>query len=429
MKKIVIVGGGAGGLELATQLGKKLGKRGSAEITLIDKNVNHLWKPLLHEIATGTLNEQLDHVNYMAQAQHNHFNFKQGQLIDINRENKTIKLSHIINTKNEIIFPETEICYDLLVISIGSTSNDFGTPGVKEYCTFLDDQESAKHFRKSILSTLFRLSSGLEQKEKLNIAIVGAGATGVELTTELFSMVKTLGSYGFQKLTPSLLNITLIEATDRILPALPQNASRSIQAKLEEFGATVLLNTKIVKADQDHFYPEGRDPIPADIMMWTAGVKAPDFLKNIAELETNRVNQLVVKSTLQTTRDDSIFAIGDCSSCPKPEQGFTPATAQAAHQMALICAKNIIALVDNRSLTEFKYNNKGTIISLANTAQGVISTIGKNQMGIKGLLAYYIYKMLYRFHQVELFGVIKTLRLIRANRVYRSIRTKINMEE
>ncbi|WP_392558956.1 NAD(P)/FAD-dependent oxidoreductase [Orbus mooreae] len=428
MKKIVIVGGGAGGLELATQLGKKLGKSGKAKITLVDKNTNHLWKPLLHEIATGTLNDELDHVNYLAHAQHNYFSFKQGQLLNIDRENKTIQLNDVVDSQNQIIFPKTDISYDLLVMAIGSTSNDFGTPGVKEHCTFLDDQNSAKQFRKSILSTFFRFSSGIEKKEKLNISIVGAGATGVELTTELFSMVKTLGSYGFDKLEPSLLNITLIEAANRILPALPEDASKNIQLKLEEFGATVLTNTKIVKADENHFYPEGQDPIPADIMMWTAGVKAPDFLKDIAGLETNRANQLVVKPTLQTSRDDAIFAIGDCACSAKPEGGFTPATAQAAHQMASICAKNLIALVNGNKLSTFAYNNKGTIISLANTAQGVVTTIGKNQMGVKGWMASCIYKMLYRFHQVALFGIFKTYRLIRANKVYRTARTTVNMD-
>lgn len=428
MKKIVIVGGGAGGLELATQLGKKLGKSNKAEITLVDKNTNHLWKPLLHEIATGTLNDELDHVNYLAQAQNNCFKFRQGKLLNIDRENKKIMLDEVFDRNNHLIFPEISIDYDILVMAVGSTSNDFGTPGVKEYCTFLDDQESAQVFRKSILTTFLRFSSGLETKDKLNIAIVGAGATGVELTTELFSMVKTLGSYGFEKLEPSLLNITLIEATDRILPALPEDVSANIQLKLEEFGATVLTKTKIVKADQNHFYPEGQDPINADIMMWTAGVKAPDYLKDIAQLETNRANQLVVKSTLQTTLDDTIFAIGDCSSCAKPNGGFTPATAQAAHQMASICAKNIIAIINNSALKSFSYNNKGTIISLAHTAQGVITTVGKNQMGVKGWLASCIYKMLYRFHQVSLFGLVKTFRLVRANKVYRSIRTTINMD-
>lgn len=428
MKKIVIVGGGAGGLALATQLGKKLGKSGKAEITLVDKNTNHLWKPLLHEIATGSLNDDLDNVNYLAQAKHNYFSFKQGQLLNIDRDRKTIQLSKIHDARQQVIFPESELNYDILVMAIGSTSNDFGTPGVKENCIFLDDQESAKKFRKSILSTLFRFSSGLEQNDKLNISIVGAGATGVEMTTELFNMVKTLREYGYQNLSSSLLNITLIEATDRILPALPENASKNIHIKLEEFGAKVLTKTKIVKADQNHFYPEGRDAIQADIMLWTAGVKAPDFLKDIAGLETNRVNQLVVKSTLQTSRDDAIFAIGDCSCCTKPGGGFTPATAQAAHQMASVCYKNILALVNNTSLKNFNYNNKGTIISLAHTAQGVITTIGKSQMGVKGWLASLIYKMLYRLHQVSLFGTFKTLRLIRANKVYRSVRTKINID-
>ena len=428
MKKIVIVGGGAGGLALATQLGKKLGRTGKAEITLVDKNSNHLWKPLLHEIATGALNDELDYVDYLVQAKKNHFTFKQGFLTDINREHKKITLNEVCYSQQQTIFPQTDLEYDILVMAIGSTSNDFGTPGVKENCIFLDDQGSAKKFRKSILSTFLRISSRLDKKDKLNISIVGAGATGVEMTTELFNMVDVLGDYGYKHLSSSLLNITLIEATNRILPALPENTSKNIQLKLEKLGAKVLTNTKIVKADENHFYPEGQDAIPADIMLWTAGVKAPDFLKDIGGLETNRVNQLVVTPTLQTTRDQTIFAIGDCASCAKREGGFTPATAQAAHQMASVCYRNVVALVNNKSLKSFKYNDKGTIISLGHTAQGVVTTIGKHQMSVKGCLAFFIYKMLYRLHQVSIYGTFKTLRLIRANKVYSSVRPKVNME-
>ncbi|XKM13800.1 NAD(P)/FAD-dependent oxidoreductase [Orbaceae bacterium ac157xtp] len=428
IKKIIIVGGGAGGLELATTLGKKVGKSNQASITLVDKNVYHLWKPLLHEIATGTLNDALESVNYLAHSQKNHYKFKQGELIDIDRDNKTIKIAAVFDKNNNEISPEVELSYDYLVIAIGSTSNDFATPGVKENCLFLDDQNAAINFRQNLLSTFYRYSSGLESKPTLDIAIVGAGATGVELTTELFNMVKKLGSYGFNKLDTSLLNITLIEATDRILPALPEKASNNIQKELEKLGAKVLVKTRIVKADESHFYPEGQDPIKADILLWTAGVKAPDFLKNIAGLETNRVNQLNIKPTLQTTLDDSILVIGDSASLPKAEGGMVPATAQAAHQMANICSKNLIALIKNKKLQPFNYDNKGTIISLANTAQGVVKTVGKNQLGITGWLAHLIYKMLYRMHQVSVLGICKTCRLIRASKVYQSIKPKINIE-
>lgn len=428
MKKIVIVGGGSGGLELATQLGNQLGKNKKAEIILVDKNPSHLWKPLLHEIATGALDDNVDDVNYVGQAKRNHFTFKQGELLNIDRENKSIKLAALNAYHGEILSPECDVSYDILVMAIGSKSNDFGTPGVKENCIFLDDHIQARRFRKKVLNILKRYSSGLIEKNSFNVAIVGGGATGVELAAELYHMVEKLHNYGFQNVNKEMLNVTVIEAADRILPVLPEKLSTSITNKLTDIGVKVLTKTMITKADNTGFYPKEGDVIEADIMVWAAGVKAPDFLKEIAGLETSRSNQLVIKPTLQTTRDDDIFVIGDCASCPKKEGGFVPPTAQAAHQMANLAAKNISAYLSGLPiLKDFKYKDKGTIISLAETAQGSVTTVGKSYMIVKGCPAHMIYRTLYRMHQAALFGNIKTGRLILSNRVFRSIRPTLKL--
>ncbi|WP_392566529.1 NAD(P)/FAD-dependent oxidoreductase [Utexia brackfieldae] len=430
MKNIIIVGGGAGGLELATELGQKLGKSQKAKITLVDRNPSHLWKPLLHEIATGVLDDNIDEVNYLAQGKRNNFSFHQGSLLGIDKENKQITVSEVKNAQGDVIFPEEKLTYDVLVMAIGSQCNDFGTPGVKENCIFLDDHIQAKHFRHNILTRLFRFSSGIDcpQTNTINIAIVGGGATGVELASELFSMADKLSDYGFAKINGKMLNVTLVEATDRILPVLPEKLSASIHQKLEEMGVKVLTKTMVTKADESGFYPKEGDKIAADMMIWAAGVKAPDFLRDIGGLENSRSNQLVVKPTLQTTRDDSIFAIGDCASCAKPEGGFTPPTAQAAHQMAKLAAKNIISYLNDASMGQFKYKDKGTIISLAHTAQGTVSTVGKSSMIVKGAPAHMIYRMLYRMHQSALYGLIKTFRLIMASRVIRSVRPTLKLD-
>lgn len=430
MKNIVIVGGGAGGLELATHLGQKLGKREKAQIILVDKNPSHLWKPLLHEIATGVLDDNMDDVNYLAQAKRNRFQFKQGALLDVDRDNKYIVLDETKNTDGEVIFPKTQLNYDLLVIAIGSQCNDFGTPGVKENCIFLEDAHRAKQFRETMLTRLFRLSAGLntENESKLRVAIVGGGATGVELASELFAMIEKLSAYGFHGMTPDRLNVTLIEAADRILPVLTEKLSHSIHQKLTHYGVNVLTQTMITQANEKGFYTKTNDIIEADIMVWAAGIKAPDFLQNIGSLETTRSNQLLVMPTLQTTRDKTIFVIGDCAACPKPKGGMTPPTAQAAHQMAKLCASNIIAYLDGAPLRSFRYKDKGTIISLAHTAQGSVTTVGDTQMIVKGAPAYLIYRLLYRMHQSALYGMIKTARLILAGRVFRTVRPTLKLD-
>lgn len=428
---IVIVGGGAGGLELATNLGKKLGRKQKANVILVDKNPTHLWKPLLHEIAAGVLDDSLNNVNYLAQGKRNGFQFKQGALLNIDRENKYILLDETKNANNEIIFPKSHLPYDILVIAIGSLCNDFGIPGVKEHCVFLEDVLSAKQFHRTMLTHLFRLSSGLkpENQTQLQVAIVGAGATGVELSSELFTMIQQLRSYGFNHMTSGNLKVTLIEAADHVLPALPEKLAQSIHHRLEQLGVNILTRTCITEATKTAFHTKDNEILEAQILVWVAGVKAPDFLKNIGGLESTPGNQLLVKPGLQTTLDDTIFAIGDCASHRDDNGKITPPTAQAAHQMATLTATNILALLRNKPLKPFHYKDRGTIISLSQTAEGVITVPGKGkkQIIIKGNLAYFIYHLLYHMHQAALYGIIRTGRLILAGRVFRSIRTSLKL--
>ena len=424
MQKIIIIGGGAGGLELATDLGDKLGKTDKAQITLVDKNSYHLWKPLLHEVATGVLDEQVDNIYYASQGQQHNFEFTQGTFTDLDRDSKRIT---VINHNDESI----SIDYDILVIAIGSTSNDFGTPGVKEHCIFLDDQNAAIRLRETLINKFTSFCSIIDDhqstdEDKIRIAIVGGGATGVELASELPNMVETFGACGRNKMCSDLLDVSVIEATDRILPALPEKTAISITKTLEKQGIHVLTKTMITKAENDGFYPKDGGIIKADIMIWTAGVKAPDYLKEISGLESSRSNQLVVKPTLQTSRDDSIFVIGDCAYAMQENGHASPPTAQAAHQMAKICYENIINILNNNPLKSFKYTDNGTIISLHDTAQGVVKIAGKSEMSVKGWFALIIHRLLYRMHQASLLGIFKTIRFARASKfMYKTKSTSI----
>ena len=151
--------------------------------------------------------------------------------------------------------------------------------------------------------------------------------------------------------------------------------------------------------------------IPASMMVWSAGIKAPDFLKQIAGLETNRINQLVVRPTLQTTRDDAIFAFGDCAACAMPDgKGFVPPRAQAAHQQASMLVKSICRRLRGKPLPEYVYRDYGSLVALGRfTPVGnLMGTLTGGSIMIEGTLARLVYWSLHKMHEIALHGWIKT---------------------
>ncbi|MGL6315520.1 NAD(P)/FAD-dependent oxidoreductase [Vibrio sp. WXL103] len=428
MTKIVVVGGGAGGLELATKLGRTLGRKGSAKVTLVDRKASHLWKPLLHEVATGSLDEGVDALSYRAHAKNHAFEFQMGSLESIDREQKFITLSEYKDEHGELLIPSRNVDYDVLVLAIGSTSNDFNTPGVRDNCIFLDSPEQAHRFRTEMNNAFLKLHANNGQGS-VDIAIVGAGATGVELSAELHNAVKELRTYGFGDLDSSKLNVSLVEAGERILPALPARISSAAHSELTKLGVNVRTATMVTQAEADGLTTKDGDKIPADIMVWAAGIKAPDFVKDIAGLETNRINQLVVKDTLQTTRDDSIFVIGDLAQCTQADGSFVPPRAQAAHQMATQAYKNILAQINGRELKAYTYHDHGSLVSLSrfSTVGSLMGNLTKGSMMVEGRIARVVYISLYRMHQMALHGMLKTGLMMLVGRINRVLRPNLKL--
>ncbi|EDP59071.1 NAD(P)/FAD-dependent oxidoreductase [Vibrio sp. AND4] len=428
MTRIIVVGGGAGGLELATKLGRTLGRKNRAQITLVDRKASHLWKPLLHEVATGSLDEGVDALSYRAHAKNHSFEFQMGSLQDIDRERKVIILSELKDEHGDLLIPRRELEYDILVMAIGSTSNDFNTPGVRENCIFLDSPEQAHRFRSEMNNQFLKLHAK-NGNGTVDIAIVGAGATGVELSAELHNAVKELRTYGFGDLDSTKLNVNLVEAGERILPALPPRISSAAHQELVKLGVNVRTATMVTQAEKDGLITKDGDKISAQIMVWAAGIKAPDFIKDIAGLETNRINQLVVKNTLQTTRDDDIFVIGDLAQCTQPDGSFVPPRAQAAHQMASQAFSNIVAKLNGRELKAYEYKDHGSLVSLSrfSTVGSLMGNLTKGSMMVEGRIARVVYISLYRMHQMALHGMIKTGLMMLVGRINRVLRPNLKL--
>ncbi|MDW6092646.1 NAD(P)/FAD-dependent oxidoreductase [Vibrio rhizosphaerae] len=428
MTRIVVVGGGAGGLELVTKLGHTLGRKGRAQITLVDRNASHLWKPLLHEVATGSMDEGVDALSYRAHARNHRFDFQMGNLEEIDRDRKVITLAELKDEHGELLIPRREVEYDILVLAIGSTSNDFNTPGVKDHCIFLDSPEQANLFRTEMNNEFLKLHAK-NGHGTVDIAIVGAGATGVELSAELHNAVKELRNYGFGDLDSNKLNVHLIEAGERILPALPPRISSAAHHELTKLGVNVRTSTMVTKVEEDGLTTKDGEKIPAKIMVWAAGIKAPDFMKDIAGLETNRINQLVVTNTLQTTRDEDIFVIGDLAQCTQPDGSFVPPRAQAAHQMATRTFKNIVAKLNDRDMKPYVYKDHGSLVSLSrfSTVGSLMGNLTKGSMMVEGKIARVVYISLYRMHQMALHGMFKTALMLLVGRINRVLRPNLKL--
>ncbi|HGH1365267.1 TPA: NAD(P)/FAD-dependent oxidoreductase [Acinetobacter baumannii] len=430
--RIVIVGGGAGGLELATRLGNSLGKRKIAEVILIDASLTHIWKPLLHEVASGTLNSSEDELNYFAHANKNNFEFFLGKMFEIDRHKKNILLEEIIADDGQILAPSRAIRFDTLVVAIGSTSNDFDTQGAKDQCIFLDSRSQADKFQKEFLSLYLKAQaqvlldeSNKAEQDDINIAIIGAGATGVELAAELKHAAHQFCKYGLKSIQPKNISISLIEASSRILPVLSEKVSSSAENELKKMGVNVLKNCRVKRIDHEVIYFEDGRKIPANLKVWAAGIKAPDFLKDIAGLETNHLNQLVVRPTLQTTYDDYIFAMGDCA-CYIPEGASRaiPPRAQVANQQAIFLEKALKNHIEKKSLPIFIFKDKGSLISLSehNSVGHILGGVN-----IEGYIARLMYVSLYRLHQVALHGMFKTSILILKDLLSKSSRPHLKM--
>ena len=429
LHRVVIVGGGAGGLELATALGKKLGKRsgqkfgrsGRAAVTLIDQARSHVWKPKLHEIAAGSMDIGLHEVSYRAQAHWHGFRFRVGQMTGIDRANRLVHVAHFVDEDGVQLTPARSFGYDTLVIAVGSQSNDFGTPGVAEHALKLETTANARRFHRRMVNALIRAHAQHEPlaQHQLQVAIIGAGATGVELAAELHRTTRELVAYGLDRIDPEQdLRLHLIEAAERVLPGLPERISTAARQMLEGIGVQVHTGAKVAEVLPEGVRLSDGRRIAAELVVWAAGVKAADFLRDLDGLQTNRINQLIVRPTLQTTLDDHVFAIGDCAACPWPEAdngkgGFVPPRAQAAHQQASLMVKQVQRRLAGNPLLIYRYRDFGSLVSLGefstvgNMMSGAVGGVLGGSLMIEGFMARVMYLSLYKMHELALHGFAK----------------------
>lgn len=407
--RIVIVGGGAGGLELATRLGGRLGRRHRADVTLIDKARAHLWKPLLHEVAAGSMDLGDHELDFLAQSHWHHFRYRVGEVIGLDRARREVHVAPVLDQDGRQVTPERVEGYDVLVMAVGGVTNDFGTPGAAEHACMLDTADQAARFHRRLVNACIRAQLQTEplRPEQLNVAIVGAGATGVELAAELHKTTRELVAYGLDRIDPDRdVKLTIIEAADRILPALPERIALATQQLLLDLKIQMLTRSRVAEVAADGVCLADGRKIPAELVAWAAGVRAPGFLRDFGGLESNRLNQLVVRPSLQTTLDDRIFAFGDCAAAPwLGTDRIVPPRAQAAHQQGTHLARELRRFLAGEPVRPFQYRDFGSLVSLSSygTVGSLMGALGRGVM-VEGLFARLMYVSLYKMHEYALHG-------------------------
>lgn len=422
---IVVVGGGAGGLELVVSLARAYSRKPDVHITLVDQSLTHVWKPLFHEVASGSLNNIYDKMSYLAIAKKNNFHFEPGRLQEIDRKNKTI----LIHNPQAIEFPEElSVPYDLLILAFGSVTNNFNTPGSDEFCFYLDFEEQAQKIHrvlfKQLIKNHYEKGSG-----PIQIAIVGGGATGVELAAALRTSLSQLSALISRKFDPKeIARIHIIEAASRILSPLPENISVVTQKQLADMDIDILTNTRVIEVKKNGITTHDNKFIPADMIIWVAGIKGQEDARHFADFELNHVGQIKVKPTLQTTVDDSIFAMGDCACCILPDGKQVPARAQAAHQQASLLVHSIHALINKKPLKEYCYVDHGSLVSLSHKGTtGALIFGNEKSVFITGFFARMVYLLLYKSHQIKIIGYWKVGVMTVANFLMRRVRSTLKL--
>lgn len=411
--KIVIVGGGAAGLNLATRLSRTLGRKDLADITLVDENLTHIWKPSLHEFAAGTKGSD-EEVSFLEHSNRHDYTFRLGRLNSIDRDRKTILLDPVRDHTQTAIAPERVIEYDYLVLAIGSRSNDFGCTGVSEHCLFLDTPRQAKKLQARLLNLCLQLETGVlgEDVSKLNICVIGGGATGVELAAELREAMEQFARHGIYKLrTPNSVKITLVEASDRLVAALPENISARVAHKLRSIGIELKLSAMVERATDEGVYLRGGEFIASELTVWAAGIKAPDLLGKVADFEIGSLGRIATRQTLQSSVDDTVFVIGDCADCDWPERGTSlPPRAQVAAQQAEFMQAQLLRAIKSQELKHFKYVDRGSLVAISNrSAVGALMGKSLGTMTIDGWLARRTYRYLHYVHEAAVQGSPRAL--------------------
>ena len=371
--RVVILGAGFGGLATARALA------GKADVTVVDRHNYQTFLPLLYQVSTAGL--AADHVAHPVRGILNKdgIKFRMGSPLSVDHKNKSIKLDSSENLE-----------FDHLVVALGSATNDFGIPGVAEYGLGMKNVHEAIAIRAEIMRRFEDLCR-FEDNTRLSISVIGGGPTGVEMAGALAELVR--GPLKNDEANAAKhIDVYLIEAGPRILPAFSERLSARAKKDLEKLGVKVLLNTAVQEVKPRQILVKGGDAIPSEVTIWAAGVKGEPTgaLLNLP-LDGTRIS---VEKSLQVSHYPHIWAIGDISGAKDSAGRFLPMVAPVAMQQGRWVAKQIVRASRGQALKDFKYLDKGSMATIGRH-KAVVQFKG---IQIAGVPAWYAWLWLHLFY-------------------------------
>ena len=371
--KVVILGGGFGGLAAARALYK------TAEVTVVDRHNYQTFLPLLYQVSTAGL--AADHVAYPIRGalRKTSVKFRMGSPLSIDHKNKEVKLD-----SSEVLQ------FDHLIVALGSTTADFGIPGVNEFTLGMKSVHEALTIRAEIMRRFEDLCR-FEDQTRLAITVIGGGPTGVEMAGAIAELIRgPLKSD--QKQAAAQIDITIIEAGERLLPTFSPTLSKRTKKDLEKLGVKVLVGSPVAGVEHRKITLKDKQVLPSEITIWAAGVKGSDAIAQLSLPVSG--NRVVVEPTMQVKNYPNIWALGDIAGALAKDGSPLPMVAPVAIQQGKFIAKQIARLSSSKELKEFKYLDKGSM-----------ATIGRNKAvvevkGIKlsGPIAWLIWVALHLFY-------------------------------
>jgi len=371
--KVVILGGGFGGLAAARALAK------TAEVTVVDRHNFQTFLPLLYQVSTAGL--AADHVAYPIRGalRKTKIKFRMGSPLSIDHKNKEVKLD-----SSEVLK------FDHLIVALGSVTADFGIPGVNEYTLGMKSVHEALTIRAEIMRRFEDLCR-FEDDTKLSISVLGGGPTGIEMAGAIAELIR--GPLKFDQANAAAhIQVSLIEAGPRLVPTFAPSLSERTKKDLEKLGVKVLLNVPVKAIEHRKITLKDDSVINSEITIWAAGVKGSDAMSQLnLPIVGNRV---AVDPTMQVKNYPNVWALGDIAGALGKDGKPLPMVAPVAIQQGKFIAKQIARLIANKPLGEFKYLDKGSMATIGRN-KAIVQVRG---LKISGPIAWLIWVWLHLFY-------------------------------